>query len=294
MIALLLSDAPLARRLRDSCVFNIVPMYNPDGVELSYPRENAHGIDIESNWAAVPGEPEVQVLRAQFNLLMAQPNPIRVALNVHSSVSCTRYFVYHAEGGTSTLYASMEQNFIGFVQSHFPGGIQPYPYFVSWTTSAPTYYPESWFWYNCHESVLALTYEDMNCTSSGGFDTTAYAILHGVGDYLGVTSGMNAVAGSQMLASGFRLDQNFPNPFNPTTTIRYNVLGVRGQGSGVSDVRLVVYDILGREVAILVNEKKSPGSYEVRFDAAGLSSGVHIYRLTSGQNVETRKMVLIR
>ena len=310
MIALLLSDGPLGRRLRDSCIFNIVPMYNPDGVELSYLRENAHGVDLESNWAAVPGEPEVQVLRAQFNQLMAQPNPIRLALNVQSAVACTRYFVYHDIGGTSALYASMERNFIGLVQSYFPGGIQPYPYFVSWTTGAPTYYPESWFWYNCHENVLALTYEDMNCASAGGFDSTAYAILHGLGDYLGVTTGMNAIAASQLLPSGFRLDQNFPNPFNPTTVIRYSIpaAGAYRPASGLGGVsrdrmvRLAVYDLLGREVAELVNERQVPGSYEVRFNAAGLASGSYFCRIqvspgVSGNGaefVETRAMLLLR
>lgn len=87
--------------------------------------------------------------------------------------------------------------------------------------------------------------------------------------------------------SGFRLSQNYPNPFNPTTVIRYEL-----PASG--DVRLSVYDILGREVRMLVNEKQAAGSYEVKFDASGLASGVYLYRLTSGPFVETHKMVLVR
>jgi len=62
-------------------------------------------------------------------------------------------------------------------------------------------------------------------------------------------------------------------------------------GSGVSSTRLVVYDLLGRDVAVLVNERQAPGSYEVRFDASGLTSGVYFYRLTVGQFVQSRKMV---
>ncbi len=85
----------------------------------------------------------------------------------------------------------------------------------------------------------------------------------------------------------FALEQNYPNPFNPTT-------GVRFQVPEVSDVKLVVYDILGREVAVLVNERKSAGTYEARFDASGLSSGVYIYRLTAGMYVQSRKMVLLK
>jgi len=287
VIALLLGGSPLARQLRDSCVFNIIPMYNPDGVELQYLRENAHGVDIESNWSAVPGEPEVQVLRAQFARFMAQPNPIRVALNMHSSVSCTRYFVYHAEGGTSALYASLEQSLIGLVRQSYPGGIEPYTYFVSWTTSAPQYYPESWFWYNYREATLALTYEDKNCAAAGGFDSTARAILHGAGEFLGVLTGANSVVAGKEGPAGFELSQNYPNPFNPRTVVSYQL-------PEVSNVKLVVYDLLGRVVATLVNERKSAGSYSVSFEPAGLSSGVYVCRLVAGQYSQSREMVLLR
>lgn len=85
----------------------------------------------------------------------------------------------------------------------------------------------------------------------------------------------------------FDLLQNYPNPFNPTTGIRYEL-------PAASEVRLVVYDLLGREVAVLVNEKRPAGKFEVRFNGAGLSSGVYIYRLTAGQHVESRQMLLIR
>jgi hypothetical protein len=86
---------------------------------------------------------------------------------------------------------------------------------------------------------------------------------------------------------GFRLEQNFPNPFNPETEIRYQV-------SGVSLVTLVVYDLLGREVATLVDEAKPPGLYTARFDGHVLASGVYMYRLQSGGKVETRKMMVLR
>ncbi len=86
------------------------------------------------------------------------------------------------------------------------------------------------------------------------------------------------------------LEQNFPNPFNPVTTIRFAISGdVRG---GV--VRLALYDLLGREVVVLVNEPKAPGRYEVRFNAIHFASGVYLYRLTAGTHVETRKLVLMR
>jgi predicted GH43/DUF377 family glycosyl hydrolase len=103
-----------------------------------------------------------------------------------------------------------------------------------------------------------------------------------------------AVAQERGIPTTYQLEQNYPNPFNPGTLIRYTIAGSRENGVGSMEVRLVVYDILGREVAVLVNEKKAPGRYEVEFDASGLSSGVYFYRLTSGQYVECRKMVVIK
>jgi hypothetical protein len=110
-----------------------------------------------------------------------------------------------------------------------------------------------------------------------------------------------------VLPNSFSLHQNYPNPFNPTTGIRYQVAalsgvegpGVReagsgGLGLGASNTKLVVYDLLGREVAVLVNEKKSPGTYEVHFDGSGLASGVYIYRLMAGSFVQSRTMMLLK
>ena len=89
------------------------------------------------------------------------------------------------------------------------------------------------------------------------------------------------------LPQGFALAQNYPNPFNPTTAISYQL-------SAVSVVRLVVYDLLGCEVAVLVIERKAPGSYNVQFNGTGLASGVYFYRLMSGSFVQTRKMMIVR
>jgi ligand-binding sensor domain-containing protein len=83
------------------------------------------------------------------------------------------------------------------------------------------------------------------------------------------------------------LDQNYPNPFNPTTVVSYQL-------SVASDVKLDVYDLLGRNVTTLVNEMKLPGRYSVRFDAKRLASGVYFYRLQAGGFVGIRQMVLLR
>jgi beta-glucosidase len=93
--------------------------------------------------------------------------------------------------------------------------------------------------------------------------------------------------GGRELPREFSLEQNYPNPFNPTTGIRYQV-------SGVSEVKLVVYDLLGREIATLVDQARDPGSYSVTWNAGGLASGVYLCRMTAGTFVSTRKMIFMR
>ncbi|MDH3252312.1 MAG: T9SS type A sorting domain-containing protein [Ignavibacteria bacterium] len=85
----------------------------------------------------------------------------------------------------------------------------------------------------------------------------------------------------------FALAQNYPNPFNPSTDIGFRI-------ADFGLVRLLVYDLLGREVAVLVNEKKAPGTYSVQFDASDLGSGVYLYRLQAGNYSETKKLVILR
>jgi len=99
----------------------------------------------------------------------------------------------------------------------------------------------------------------------------------------------------------YGLMQNYPNPFNASTRIKYTVGVASGrwqvasdEGRGSRDVRLVVYDLLGREVAVLVNERKVPGQCEVSFDASGLASGIYIYRLVAGNYIANRRMVLVK
>jgi hypothetical protein len=99
------------------------------------------------------------------------------------------------------------------------------------------------------------------------------------------------------LPAAFALEQNYPNPFNPATVVRYRV-------AATGHVRLVIHDLLGREVAILVNERKEPGTYDVTFDARlagvpagggnGLASGTYLCRLTAGSSVQTKKMLLLQ
>lgn len=101
---------------------------------------------------------------------------------------------------------------------------------------------------------------------------------------------------NEIIPSSFSLSQNYPNPFNPTTTISYKV-------KSYQVIKLVVYDILGKEVSVLVNEKQSPGTYEVQFPDAmqqgqanvQLPSGIYFYTLyADGERIDTKKMVLLK
>jgi hypothetical protein len=85
----------------------------------------------------------------------------------------------------------------------------------------------------------------------------------------------------------FALKQNYPNPFNPSTIIKYEL-------PKASQVTLKVYDIVGREVSVLVNERRNAGVQEVKFKAAGLASGVYFYRMQTGDFIQTRKLLLVR
>ena len=85
----------------------------------------------------------------------------------------------------------------------------------------------------------------------------------------------------------FELVQNYPNPLNPTTNIKYAV-----PESGL--VSIMVYDLIGREVATLVNEVKSPGYYEVEFNAENFASGIYLYRMVVSDFVQVKKMSLLK
>jgi hypothetical protein len=95
----------------------------------------------------------------------------------------------------------------------------------------------------------------------------------------------------------FQLSQNYPNPFNPSTTISYTVPSVGAYRN--TPVQVKVYDVLGNEVATLVNEEKPAGTYEVTFDVGAtrrvaLTSGIYFYQLRAGNVIDTKKMIMIK
>lgn len=89
------------------------------------------------------------------------------------------------------------------------------------------------------------------------------------------------------VARGVDLHQNYPNPFNPTTTITYDL-------PQAASVRLTVSDVLGRQVAVLADGRQVAGSHQIAFNAVGLPTGVYLYRLEVGGQVQTRRMLLVK
>jgi hypothetical protein len=104
-----------------------------------------------------------------------------------------------------------------------------------------------------------------------------------------------------IIPTEYSLSQNYPNPFNPTTTIRFtiptsplNPSPYQGGRNRERFITLIVYDVLGNEIATLVNAEKPAGSYEVKFDATGLTSGIYFYQLLAGSFIQTKKMILLK
>jgi hypothetical protein len=95
------------------------------------------------------------------------------------------------------------------------------------------------------------------------------------------------IQNTSSIADGYKLSQNYPNPFNPSTSISFDV-----KNKGL--VSLKVFDILGNEVATLVNEDLNTGSYSIIFDASAYTSGVYFYELQSGSFRDVKKMLLVK
>jgi len=101
------------------------------------------------------------------------------------------------------------------------------------------------------------------------------------------SSGITGVSSENNIPGMFRLSQNFPNPFNPVTTIHYEI-------KDAGNVTLKVYDILGKEINIIINSYQKPGQYSVSFNCGFLPSGIYIYQLNSGNKISTKKMLLLK
>lgn len=140
-----------------------------------------------------------------------------------------------------------------------------------------------------NNDVLALTVYGGDLIAGGWFLTAGGITVNRIAKWC-CPVGINPT--SNEIPYDFSLSQNYPNPFNPQTKIKFDIpQGMKGQ---TSNVKLIIYDLLGREVATLVNEELKPGSYEVDWDGSNYSSGVYFCKLVSGDFAVTKKMVLMK
>jgi len=136
---------------------------------------------------------------------------------------------------------------------------------------------------------IVKTWHYYNIPISTFYKDSTYLIgIYKDGEFLGDTLfSLTGIDESITSPANYHLSQNYPNPFNPTTTLSYQI-------PRAGFILFRVYDILGREVATLVNEEKPVGWYEVEFDGTGFASGIYFYRLQAGNFIETKKMILLR
>jgi hypothetical protein len=151
------------------------------------------------------------------------------------------------------------------------------------------------YFFNSYYSNFELTCKPLNIPYLGYLAVYSLA-LNNAYIFAGTEGGIwrlsypgaiTRVEGSNDVPAGFVLEQNHPNPFNPTTVITYRL-------PVVSNISLIVYDVLGRPVAILANERQTAGSHSVRFDAGDLPSGVYFYSLAANGSRITKKLILMR
>ena len=143
------------------------------------------------------------------------------------------------------------------------------------------------YWSRDGSSWSAVTVFDNWPFSFAEFDSTTVVIGTESGVWIAHFDNLTPVIEHPTIATNFALSQNYPNPFNPTTAIRFTV-------SKRSFVTLSVYNVLGQLVKTLVNDEKSPGTYEASFDGTSLPSGTYIYRLQTDLYSQTKKMVLLK
>ncbi len=143
------------------------------------------------------------------------------------------------------------------------------------TYNSRTYAKNIGLIFDYYDNKLQTTYVNIN----------GYVINGAVYGDTAMVTGINQT-GTE-IPDKFSLSQNYPNPFNPSTNIKFQI-----PKSGF--VKLIIFDVLGKEVQIIVNQQLSPGSYEADFDGRSLPSGVYYYKLEAGDFTETKKMVLIK
>jgi 1,4-alpha-glucan branching enzyme len=248
-----------------------------EGIEFSAPRgwatsgERMSYRPVEWNYYPTPrGRSHYGYYRALIQLRKTNPALLRGTYSVPYVNLAQKSLVWGFQDTASTAKVIVAANFTGSPQVLTNVGWFSAGTWYDVFSGKPVYFPSTVLDTLRIPAYTALVYSTIRDTLATG------------------------VEGTLELPRSFGLEQNYPNPFNPVTTIEFVVPATGDQGPGAGVARLAVYDVLGREVKLLVNERKEPGVHSVRFDASPFPSGVYFCRLTAGAFSATRKMILAR
>ncbi len=223
--------------------------------------------------------------------LLDLPLTSGTARDVHWTRSSGILEAYVNGDGSGTLFRFVVDDSVDVFPDGSPSNIEVSPWiridWVGWKLlewNLATEAPGTWVGNGKLEGTLRLHgFQFSRDSATIGWGSTVYLDQ----TQLVATMSLDAVSDPGAVPHTTALQQNFPNPFNPTTMIRYEV-------ARASQVRLSVYDVLGREVALLVDDHEGPGIRQVTWNAAGMPSGIYYCRLQAGDAVSIRKLVLIR
>jgi hypothetical protein len=227
-----------------------------------------HGVVI-----AFPGPPPYNHLQP---VIQSGPNARGFAYN-QRPVSVTGYYQFFPVGGdrfavnVGLFHGGIDSTNVGIAALAISSGASSYTQFNATFTYQTSDIPDTCI---MQFQIVGPTGIDLHDGSYFLLDDLAFSFT-------------SAVSEQGRVPVAFGLTQNYPNPFNPSTTIEYSV-------PHRSSVEIKVLDVLGREIATLLNEEKPAGAYTVRWDADGAASGVYFYKLRADGFVQTRTMLLVR
>ncbi len=269
-------DAPL----------DIMPLFVKDGSIIPMQPEMDYSDEFPLDTLILAIYPE-QNLQAEFTLYEDDGTTLEYQSGSFAETHFTQFF-----SGETSLQID-----IGASTGSFQGKLSERIYLsqLHRIGNAPTA-----MYKNGYQLPARISYEDLRINENGYFydnqEKILYVQIKGSTDSSYSITGegvvLNTDNNGKILPDDYVLEQNYPNPFNPSTIIKYSIPSVGT--SLMKSVQLKVYDVLGNEIATLVDEFKEPGTYQVEFNASGLSSGIYFYRLQSGNFLKTKKMVLLR
>jgi len=285
--------------LADACDYIFIMGYAYAGISSKFTGSNAPLLGGTSNITNT-------ITQQYADVLQSNPKKLILGVPYYGNVWMTRTQDPHA---AVVSFSNTQPFSTSIVQSRNNGllwdNTEKSPWY-RWKVNDTTWY-QVWF---DNDSSLGLKYDlakSYNLKGVGmwalGYDGGRTELWDALENHFVVTR----ISNTSTTIQAFELLQNYPNPFNPNTTIKYSIPSVRspllgGTGapvqtsakSGRELVTIKVYDILGNEIATLVNEEKTAGTYEVTWNAGKLSSGVYSYQLRAGNIISSRKMLLLK